>query len=149
MKLTAKFLSLLIGIPLLILIITSSITFSIQKNSLEREIIRQQEHLASEVTNGITAEMNGLAQKAKDIAGLPIVKKILTDPPPLQYNQDVFYENPHYEQYLETMEPFDNENVSLAYLVSAKTGVLILNTWIDLPGDYDGRIQDYYTGPVE
>ena len=148
MKLTAKFLLMLIGIPLVILIITSSITFTIQKNTVEKEILLQQQYLVSEIANGIYAEVQKLGQKTKDIASLPIVKSMLNNPPPLGYDQEVYKQIEGYDLFLETMSGFVDENVALAYIISEETGALIINTWIQVPDDYDGRANDYYSGPV-
>ncbi|MBI9100004.1 MAG: HAMP domain-containing protein [Spirochaetaceae bacterium] len=131
------------------MIITSSLTFTIQKNTVEKEILLQQQYLVSEVANGIYAELQKLGQKAKDIANLPIIKSIMKNPPPLGYVQEVYQQLPDYDLYLETMNGFVDENVALAYTVSEKTGALLINTWIQVPDDYDGRENDYYRGPVK
>jgi len=75
MKLTGKFLLMLIGIPLVILLITSTITYTIQKNTIEKEIVLQQHYLVNEVANGVYAEIQKLGQKAKDIGTLPITSQ--------------------------------------------------------------------------
>ncbi len=149
MKLTAKFLLMLIGVPLLILIITSSITYYIQIKALGQEIVLQQKYMANEIANGVYAEIQKLGQEVKDMSHLPIVKRILKDPPPLEYDEQVYLEIEGYNLYLETINGFVNENVALAYIISDETGALFLNTWIQLPTGYDGRDNDYYFGPVE
>jgi len=148
MKLTGKFLLMLIGIPLVILLITSTITYTIQKNTIEKEIVLQQHYLVNEVANGVYAEIQQLGQKAADISSLPIVKSILKNSPTIDYIQDEFLQNPDYAEYLETINGFVDENVVLAYIVSEQTGALIINQWIDLPDQYDGRVKNYYQEPV-
>jgi len=149
MKLTGKFLLMLIGVPLLILLITSSITFMVQKKTMETEILLQQEYLIGEVANGVSVEIQKLGQKVIDMSTLPITRQILGNPPPLGYNEQVYKELNGYELYLETMSGFVDDNVALSYVISEETGSLIFNTWIQIPGDYDGRAFDYYSGSVE
>ncbi|MBN2657876.1 MAG: HAMP domain-containing protein [Spirochaetales bacterium] len=149
MKLTGKFLLFLIGIPLLILLVTSAITFNIQKNTIRNEILSQQQYLLNDVANGVYGELQQLNQKVKNIAILPISEKMLTAAPSIDYNQEDFINHPAYSEYLETINRFIDSNVSLAYLVSEENGALIINRWIELPERYDGRIKDYYKNPVQ
>ncbi|MBB6479300.1 methyl-accepting chemotaxis protein [Spirochaeta isovalerica] len=148
MKLTAKFLLLLIGVPLIILVVTSTITFNIQKNTIKKEILSQQQYLLNDVANGVYGELQQLNQKVKNIAILPISEQMLTGAPTIDYNRDEFNSHPAYEEYLDTINRFIDSNVSLAYLVSEETGALIINRWIELPERYDGRVKDYYKNPV-
>jgi len=118
-------------------------------NIVEEEIMKQQEYLVQEVANGIYAELQKLGQKAVDIASLPISKSMLRNPPPLGYKQDIYQQLPRYDEYLETVGGFVDQDVALTYLVSDKTGALLINKWIQVPEDYDGRENDYYSGPVK
>ncbi len=90
MKLTDKFLLMLIGVPLAILTLTSSITYTMQKNTIEKEILLQQNYLVNEVANGVYAEIQKLGQKAIDISTLPIVRSMLSTPPSINYIQQEF-----------------------------------------------------------
>ena len=121
----------------------------IQRNIVREEILQQQEYMVGEVANGIYAEIQKLGQKAIDMASLPISKAMLHNPPPLGYVQEVYRQLPGYDEFLETINGFVDEDASLAYLISGETGALLLNTWIQIPEDYDGRDNDYYSGPVE
>jgi len=148
MKLTAKFLLLLLGIPFVILLITNVITYNIQTNIVEVEILTQQEYLVNEVANGIYAEMQKLSQKVKDMATLPITRKMLTNSPSRDYDQNAFQNHPAYSEFLETINGFVDETVALFYAVSEETGALIINEWVDLPDQYDGRTKNYYREPI-
>jgi methyl-accepting chemotaxis protein len=148
-KLTAKFVLLLVGVPFIILVVTSLITFNIQHNALQREIVAQQQYFLDEVTAGVRGELAKWEQKAKDIASLPIVRRMLENPPGLVYREDEFAELPGYDEYIETINGFVDEGVALAYIISEETGALLINTWIQVPDGYDGRDKEYYVGPAE
>ncbi len=148
MKLKVKLILLLLFIPLIIMIITNLVTYSIQRNLFMEEIVIQQEYLVNEVANGVSAELITLVQKAKNMATLPITRKILTNSPSRDYIEAEFNAHPAYAEYLETVNGLTDESVALFYLVSEETGALIINQWVNLPEQYDGRGKEYYREPV-
>jgi methyl-accepting chemotaxis protein len=148
MSLQKRFFILLILVPFIVLLFSGLLSFVLQKNYMMKEILIQKTQAAGNISRDINGILNEQKVKLDIISRLPVVH----DTVPLfpdNHNREDFEVIPNYINYRDTMATFLDKNVALAYTISAKTGVLGLNEWIDLPLDYNGKEQEYYTKPVE
>lgn len=147
MKLTTRFFLIVLVLPMVILLVSTVISVRQQQGIISRLIEDIQQRTVAEAGNAVAAEISRLEGRLFAMARLPQVRRVIGSFPGV-YDQELFEAVPGYLDYRETLQAFVDDGVSLAYTVSAANGTLGLNSWIQLPEDYDGRQYDYYTQPV-
>jgi methyl-accepting chemotaxis protein len=147
MKLTVRFFLIVLVLPMVILVVSTVISVRQQQSIISSLISDLQQRTVAEAGNAVASEIARLDGRLFAMARLPQVRRVINQFPS-EYDQAAFNQVPGYQEYIETLQAFVDDGVSLAYAVSKENGSLGLNTWIQLPEDYDGRQNDYYTQPI-